>query len=119
MTRAISSSILLSASLNLVAPYISRRSRALNREAVLGGVYVLRCALICAFRTAFVRRPRLALRWNRGTYAMVEVPIAVDSTHHEAHVRNIWLVPARHFLHIVRCGARSGMTVEGFVPTAS
>jgi hypothetical protein len=47
-----------------------------------------------------------------------EVSIAVDSTRHEAYVRNISLVPARHSSTSSDV-ERFGMTLEGFVPTAS
>jgi len=48
---------------------------------------------------------------------MAEVSIAVDSTRHEAYVRNISLVPARHSSTSSDV-ERFGMMLQGIIPAA-
>lgn len=88
-----------------------------NFHAVLGGVNALRSAsTVRSARPAGVDTACAPL--EVGKYAMVEIPIAVDSTRSEAYVRNISHVP--HGTPSTSSDVeRFGMTLESLVPTAS
>jgi hypothetical protein len=86
----------------------------------------MRCSaastLSAALRPCVPHGPRAltppALRSNRALTRWSRFRSLVDSTHHEAYVRSISLVPARHSSTSSDV-ERFGMTLEGFVPTAS
>jgi len=84
---------------------------------VLGGVNALRCAsTVRSARPAGVDPACAPL--ESGTCAMVEVLITIDSTRDQAYVRKHLARAARHSSTSSDV-ERFGMTLEGFVPTAS